>query len=245
MINLPQIINLDEYLDLTNFESVSKEFKENLSEIDKWSDTGVFSPDKSIKDPIGIRSFGLRIHKDISNLLNWGAIDKHELFEDSPIFLSHFPRLYSFIYNLPFKNIARVFLIYTKDGTSTLPHPDFTLGQESWRMEFMWFSLSGKKRLWTTDYNNTLEFQKNGFVVEDEWEREYMKGTSCWFNPILVHGTDNGDNLSASLRVDGEFTTEFRKQIFGDDEWKTTFDWVDEKYILPEDSSYLKYQGED
>ena len=45
MINLPKIIELDEYLDITEFKSISQEFKENLSDVEQWSNIGVFSPD--------------------------------------------------------------------------------------------------------------------------------------------------------------------------------------------------------
>ena len=78
----------------------------------------------------------------------------------------------------------------------------------------MWFSLVGNKRMWATNYDNTLEFYKNGFVVEDGFEKVYSKGISCRFNPVMLHGVECGDDFSASLRIDGEYTKEFRNIFF-------------------------------
>jgi len=243
MINLPKIIELDEYLDLTEFKSISQEFKENLSDVEQWSNIGIFSPDEKLEEPEGAKTLSLRILKDISNITNWAAIDKRDLWKDGPVYQSTFPKIYQFVNNLPFKNVARVFLSYTKDKTEILPHAAFTPGiQEPWRQEFLWFSLLGDKKMWVSDWDSTLEYYNNGFVIKDKFPMEYSNGVSCWFNPIMLHGIKNGDDFSASLRIDGEFTEEFREKLFGDTKWKTTFNWVDERHLLPEDSRYLEHE---
>ena len=56
MINLPKIIELDEYLDITEFKSISQEFKENLSDVEQWSNIGVFSPDEKLEEPEGAKT---------------------------------------------------------------------------------------------------------------------------------------------------------------------------------------------
>ena len=85
--------------------------------------------------------------------------------------------------------------------------------------------------MWTTNYANTVEFYEYNFVVEDRFEKVYSKGISCWFNPLLLHGVYCGEDISASLRVDGEYIEQFRKKIFGDEEWKTEFTYVDDKHL--------------
>ena len=44
----------------------------------------------------------------------------------------------------------------------------------------------------------------------------------------MLHGVDCREDFSASLRVDGEYTEDFREIVLGDREWKTTFEFVDE-----------------
>ena len=72
------------------------------------------------------------------------------------------------------------------------------------------------------------KFYKNGFVVEDRFPMIYSKEISCRFNPVMLHGVECGEDFSASLRVDGEYTEDFREIVLGDREWKTTFEFVDE-----------------
>ena len=83
--------------------------------------------------------------------------------------------------------------------------------------------------MWVTDWDSTLKFYKNGFVVEDTFPMVYSKGISCRFNPVMLHGVDCREDFSASLRVDGEYTEDFREIVLGDREWKTTFEYVDEE----------------
>ena len=65
-------------------------------------------------------------------------------------------------------------------------------------------------------------------MVEDRFPMIYSKEISCRFNPVMLHGVECGEDFSASLRVDGEYTEDFREIVLGDREWKTTFEFVDE-----------------
>jgi hypothetical protein len=45
-------------------------------------------------------------------------------------------------------------------------------------------------------------------------EKLYVDSYSAWFDTVnQYHGTDEYDGLAFSIRVDGVFTDEFRKQI--------------------------------
>jgi hypothetical protein len=49
----------------------------------------------------------------------------------------------------------------------------------------------------------------------------YIQGSSCWFDSQKYHGTKT-NGYGVSLRVDGEYTSEFREKLFGkDSKWAT------------------------
>ena len=236
MTNLEPIIEIDEYLDLSKFNLCTEEFKQNFHTIPDYEiSVGHFSPDTSIENPYNCKNVMLRELKDKNDWKDWGLIDKEEKWKDTKL-LDSFPQIKKFIYELPFKSIGRVFITFTEDGTNIAPHSDFTPNvQKPWRQEFLWFSLIGRKRMWTTNYENTLKFYKNGFMVKDNFEKTYSKGICCRFNPVLLHGVDCIENFSASIRVDGEYEEDFRYKIFGDTEWKTEYDFVDETHLRDRD----------
>ena len=232
----PLIIELDEYLDLSNFNLCVQEFIDSLDKIPEEKKTiGCFSPDESIEDPVDSKTIALRIIKNYEDMLDYALVDKEEKWEDGTLY-DLFPTIKKFVSTLPFKSIGRIFISFTENRTNIEPHAEFIpIIQKGWRQEFLWFSMIGNKRMWATNYDNTLEFYKNGFVVEDGFEKVYSKGISCRFNPVMLHGVECGDDFSASLRIDGEYTKEFRKKIFGDTEWRTEFDYVDDTDLFKQD----------
>jgi hypothetical protein len=65
-------------------------------------------------------------------------------------------------------------------------------------------------------------------------EKLYVDGYSAWFDSVnQFHGSDPVDGLSFSIRVDGVFTDEFRKQI------------PVPKYNLASTPSFWAYTGAD
>jgi hypothetical protein len=45
-------------------------------------------------------------------------------------------------------------------------------------------------------------------------EKRYVESYSAWFDTVnQFHGTDPGEGLTFSIRVDGSFTDEFRQRI--------------------------------
>ena len=238
MTNDNLLIELDEYLDLSNFNLCIKEFKDSFHLIPEESKSvGYFTPDSSVEDPVDSKTINLKVLKDYDDWKDYGLIDKEEKWEDGPLY-ELFPNIKKFISTLPLKSIGRVFISFTENKTNIAPHTAFIPNDPRtppWRQEYFWFSLIGGKRMWVTDWDSTLKFYKNGFVVEDTFPTVYSKGISCRFNPVMLHGVDCREDFSASLRVDGEYTEDFREIVLGYREWKTTFEYVDEVVYSPDE----------
>jgi len=53
-------------------------------------------------------------------------------------------------------------------------------------------------------------------------ERIYIKGYSCWFDSREFHGSEVTEKYSMGVRIDGEFTSDFREKLFGkNSKWKS------------------------
>ena len=108
MINDDLLIDLDDYLDLSNFSLCTKEFKDKFHLIpDESKSTGYFTPDVSIEDKVDSQTIMLRVLKDRDDWKDWGLIDKEEKWKDGPL-CDLFPNIREFISTLPFKSIGRL-----------------------------------------------------------------------------------------------------------------------------------------
>jgi hypothetical protein len=66
--------------------------------------------------------------------------------------------------------------------------------------EFVWFRTNLKKPFYLLNPRTK--------------EKKYVESYSAWFDTVnQFHGSDPVDGLTFSIRVDGTFTDEFRKQI--------------------------------
>ena len=201
------LIELDEYLDLSDLEDVSKEFIEVVDKIPKkYIRDGAFEDD----------NICCMFPRNLVNPEDWkdyGLIDKHEKWEDSPVY-DYLPKLRKFVSTLPYKNVSRIMIIFSRIGTEVKTHTDHN---ENWRQEVIWLNLCGDKKISVEGFD--------------------LKGKSCWLDNSCVHETKSGDGLSASLRIDGEFKVDFRKEIFNDIEWKTVSHYVDDTAFINNYSS--------
>ena len=111
---------------------------------------------------------------------------------------SEFTLLMDFIATLPFESTGRILLIYDEGGRSVPAHRD----HESTDIchDFIWFRTN---------------LQKPFYVLNEVTaEKQYVDGYSAWFDTVnQYHGSDAVDKLTFSVRVDGVFNDEFRKQI--------------------------------
>ena len=239
------LIELDEYLDLHDFELVKKEFLDQIDSISKKylnifyanlsgtaeqelidyrkkvnvpETTFSFEKDDSFEFPENPgKMWTLYLKKILDEVdLNYLLIDKSEYWVDLSIY-NKFPKLKSMVSNLPFKNVSRIFFMFNKESVNSGIHFDHNM--EDWRQEFIWFRMNEAKKFYLLENNN----------------HTYIQGSSCWFDAKIKHGSES-DGFAASLRVDGEFTKEFREKSFGKNSKRETvtdldrWNWNTEKY---------------
>ena len=109
-----------------------------------------------------------------------------------------FPKTLEWISKLPFKEVGRVLffihehdckLLTHRDGTQYTPHSN----------EFLWINPCGNKNFFIYDEENDVEHTVNS--------------KAAFFNDLDMHGGNPNNKMTWSLRVDGIFTDEFRKQL--------------------------------
>ena len=214
------LIELDEYLDLVDLDLINKEFlnsidkvpKERMGDFEYGKDPSIYPLDDPDNIPVkGIlcfqlrqRNFNRKYHRptDYSLYDDYYLIDKSKYWVDSLIY-QHFPKLKQLISKMPFKGIGRTIVVFSKSSVKSVIHRDH---DENWRQEVIWLRLNKNKKL---------------FVLENH-KPIYIKGSSCWFDSFKYHGTESKDDYAVSVRIDGEFTQEFREKLFGkNSKWKT------------------------
>tara|TARA_R110000765_G_scaffold409241_1_gene507387 strand:+ start:176 stop:835 length:660 start_codon:yes stop_codon:yes gene_type:complete len=215
------LIELDEYLDLTDLDDVNEEFLNSIdkvpfrcmSDFEYGKDPAIYPLDHSDNIPVkGILYFLLR-HRNFSRNHHrpngysldddYYLTDKHKHWEDSVIY-KHFPKLKKLISKMPFKGVGRMIAVFSRSSVKSVIHRDHD--ENNWRQEFIWLRLNKKKKV---------------FLLENH-EPIYIKGSSGWFDSFKYHGTESQDDIAVSVRIDGEFTQEFREKLFGkNSKWKT------------------------
>lgn len=109
-----------------------------------------------------------------------------------------FTLLMDFVATLPFQSTGRILLIYDEGGRSVPAHRDHEATDLC--HDFVWFRTNLRKPFYLL----------NQFTSE----KVYVDGYSAWFDTVnQYHGSDAGEGLTFSVRVDGHFTQEFRERI--------------------------------
>lgn len=111
--------------------------------------------------------------------------------------IDHFPSLMDFIRDLPFTEVGRVLIFINDHDLITHTHRDTDIFPH--RHEFIWFRPNLDKRFFISN--------------EDQTFKSYVTSYSTFFNEQDMHGTDASSKMCFSLRVDGVFTEQFRKQL--------------------------------
>ncbi len=159
------LIELDEYLDLSDLESVNDEFTEVVDSLsEQW---GIFyaasrevdDDGNYLKDNLEVRT--LYLTKLVGGIdESW---DKYFLLDNSDYWVDNidvsdkFPRLKKMISKLPFKNTARIFLIFTKKGCEIANHRDHPY--DEWRHEMIWIRFNGAKKFFVLENNQPIYIQ--------------------------------------------------------------------------------------
>jgi hypothetical protein len=128
---------------------------------------------------------------------NYLDLDRAELWERTEC-AGKFSLLMDFIETLPFERTGRMLIIYDYEGSEVPAHRDHL--EKDVCHDFIWFRTNLRKPFYT--YNHQTG------------EKLYVESYSAWFDTVnQFHGSDAASGLSFSIRVDGVFSREFRKNI--------------------------------
>ena len=200
------LIELDEYLDLSKLDLVNQEFIDTVDEVsseyvDIFTANLVKEHDLTYSDGVDI----LYLRDSLPDFYEdycYEQIDKSIFWKDYPVY-DYFPQLRKLISLLPFESIGRIFVVYNKDKIDTHTHFDHT---HDCHNEFIWLRLNKNKKM---------------FILEDG-KKFFHEGYSCWFDSRKFHGAEALGRNGVSVRVDGKFTSDFREKVFGKDaEWES------------------------
>ncbi len=187
LIDVERLKSLDTYL----MDRIEAHYK---SQRDELFHTGVLTiTSNSPKQP---GSKIIYLSKSIKPYV-YMDLDKPELWQPTPE-SREFPLLMDFIATLPFKATARMMIMYDEGGKEVTAHRDHV--SEGVCHEFIWFRPNMNKPFY--------------MLNQKTHEKKYVEAYSAWFDSVnQFHGADAHSGLSVSIRVDGIFTDEFRKQI--------------------------------
>ncbi len=109
-----------------------------------------------------------------------------------------FAPLMDFIATLPFAATGRMIIMYDFNGRPVSAHRDHDSRELC--HEFVWFRTNMGKPFY--------------MLNPETGEKLTVRSHAAWFDSVnQYHGADAGDGLSFSIRVDGRFSDDFRRQI--------------------------------
>ena len=124
-------------------------------------------------------------------------LDRTELWRPSPE-AAEFAPLMDFIATLPFEATGRMIIMYDFNGRAVPAHRDHDSPQLC--HEFIWLRTNFAKPFYMLD--------------PASGEKLYVASHSAWFDTVnQFHGADCASGLAFSIRIDGRFTDDFRRQI--------------------------------
>lgn len=109
-----------------------------------------------------------------------------------------FPKLINFVSKLPFEDIGRVLIFINYPNSATPIHRDSEVEKQH-REEFIWFRTNLKKRLFIFDVSKE--------------EKHYVDANAAFFNSNDYHGSEAGNVVHYSVRVDGIFSSQLRQKL--------------------------------
>ena len=196
-IKYPSYKSFDEFIDVSQLRSMDQYLSERLNARLERQDDAFYT--SLTQKPFGKRTPGsktinLTKAKGSYNYKDVNDPDLWEIGEEA----KEFPLLVDFVRTLPFKRTARIVIMYDFFGNAITAHRDHPLKELC--HEFIWFRTNLKKP----------------FYLLNPWtnEKEYVQTYSAWFDTVnQLHGADKHEGPSFTMRVDGIFSDELRKQI--------------------------------
>ena len=196
----PSYVSMDEFVDVEALRSLDSYIAQRVkSHILQDSDPLFLNKHRLEADSPyqpGVREVWLR-RTVPGTPYDYLDVDRTEVWEYTEA-ASEFTLLVDFLKRLPFSSFGRMLLIYDDGGREVPAHRDHEATDIC--HEFIWMRTNRKKPFYVLN--------------ESTGEKKYIDGYTAWFDTVnQYHGSDAGDSLTFSIRVDGRFTDEFREQI--------------------------------
>jgi hypothetical protein len=198
-ITYPSYKSLDSYLNVKRLRSLDGYLKDRINRHLKLHNdltfyTGPYRLEENEPDRPGSRMIYLAKSTKPDSYFD---LDKSELWHATEA-TAEFSLLMDFIATLPFKSTGRMLIMYDNVSRPVTAHRDHA--EADICHEFIWFRTNLDKPFYLLNPATN--------------EKRYVEGYSAWFDTVnQFHGSDATEGLTFSIRVDGTFTDEFRKQI--------------------------------
>jgi hypothetical protein len=199
-ITYPNYKSFDRFIDINRLKSLDGYLREKIQEHSRISAQDWFLNEHRL-DPTTPHKPGARevwlTRTRPGTSYNYLDLDQSELWEPTE-WAARFSQLTDFIETLPFARTGRMLIIYDYEGSEVPAHRDHL--EKDVCHDFIWFRTNLTKPFYM--YNHQTG------------EKLYVESYSAWFDTVnQFHGSDAAAGLSFSIRVDGIFSTEFRKNI--------------------------------
>ena len=123
----------------------------------------------------------------------FGAKHLARLNKDQPAY-QYFPSLRNWIEKCgAFKEVGRILFFINELGSYTPTHCDYA-NLDSLKDQFIWINLFQKKTF---------------FVLDDQWNKQYLNGEINIFDNATWHGSEPAKYSCFTIRIDGLFSDEF------------------------------------
>ena len=198
-ISYPCYKSFDEFIDVEKLKSLDGYITERVkrrvkAQTDLQFYTGPYRLQDSSPERPGSRMIYLAESQFPDSYFD---LDRTEIWEPTQA-SGEFSLLMDFIATLPFKATGRMLIMYDDVQRPVPAHRDHTSTDIC--HEFVWFRTNLNKPFY--------------MLNQETGEKRYVESYSAWFDTVnQFHGTDPGEGLTFSIRVDGSFTDEFRKRI--------------------------------
>ena len=199
-ITYPCYKSFDEFIDVERLKSlddyITERIKQHVAAKPEEYFLNAYRLDNNSPYQPGAREIWLSRPKFVQSF-EYNDLDKTELWERTEE-AETFSLLMDFIETLPFKATGRMLIIYDDTARSVPAHRDHLNTEICY--EFVWFRTNLRKPFYMLNHKTE--------------EKKYVESYSAWFDSVnQFHGVDAQEGFSFSIRVDGVFADEFKKQI--------------------------------
>jgi len=198
-IRYPSYKPLDGFIDVERLKSLDDYITQRIKKhLEFHNDLAFYTGPYRLQEDAPDRPGSRMIYLAQSNRPDsYFDLDKSELWHATAA-TSEFSLLMDFIATLPFKSTGRMLIMYDDISRAVTAHRDHA--EPDICHEFIWFRTNLTKPFYLLNPSTN--------------EKKYVESYSAWFDTVnQFHGSDAVDGLSFSIRVDGTFTDELRKQI--------------------------------